>query len=135
MKTYIADFFKTTSNVDLAKIELAYACSDETSNLTVGNLISFRMPFGFILSEIRASVNDAPTVSSLIVDIKEGGVSIFSTLLSIDTTELTSVTATNPAVISDVNLSDDSLITISTTQIGSGNTGKGLKIVFKGKKA
>jgi hypothetical protein len=116
-------------------VELAYALSDETSNLTVGNLISFRVPFAIILSEIRISVNDAPTVSSLIVDVKEAGVSIFSTLLSIDATELTSVTAATPAVISDVNLADDALITVSTTQIGSGNSGKGLKILFKGKKS
>lgn len=116
-------------------VELAYACSDETSNLTVGNLISFRVPFAMILSSIRISVNDAPTLSSLVVDVKEGGISIFSTLLSIDASELTSVTAASVAVISDINLADDALITVNTTQIGSGNTGKGLKILFKGKKA
>ena len=115
--------------------ELAYACSDETSNLTVGNLISFRVPFAMTLSEVRISLNDAPTVSSVVVDVKESGTSIFSTLLSIDASELTSVTAAVPAVISDVNLADDALLTVSTTQIGSGNTGKGLKIVFKGKRA
>lgn len=114
---------------------ISLALSDETSNLTVGNLISFRMPYAMTLSEVRISVNDAPTVSSIIVDVKESGVSIFSTLVSIDATELTSVTAAIPAVISDANLSDDALITISTTQVGSGNTGKGLKLVLKGKKA
>lgn len=125
----------TTSLKSKIDVELAYACSDETSNLTVGNLISFRVPFAMTLSSIRISVNDAPTVSSVVVDVKEGGVSIFSTLLSIDSSELTSVTAAVPAVISDINLADDALITVSTTQIGSGNTGKGLKILFKGKKA
>jgi len=116
------------------KRELFFALSDETSNLTLGNLISFRMPFAMVLSEVRISVNEAPTVSSIIVDIKESGVSIFSTRVSIDATELTSVTAATPAVISDLNLADDALITISTTQIGSGNPGKGLKILFKGRK-
>jgi hypothetical protein len=115
--------------------EIAYACSDEISNLTVGNLISFRMPFAMIVSQIRISVNEAPTTSSLVVDVKESGVSIFSTLLSIDATELTSVTAATPAVISDVNLADDALLTVSATQIGSGNAGKGLKILFKGKRS
>lgn len=114
--------------------ELAYACSDETSALTVGQLISFRVPFAMTLTSVRISVNEAPTVSNIIVDVKENGVSIFSTLLSIDATELTSVTAATPAVISDVNLADDALITVSTTQIGSGNAGKGLKILFKGKR-
>lgn len=114
---------------------LSFALSDETTNLIVGNLISFRMPYAMTLSEVRISVNDAPTVSSLIVDVKESGVSIFSTLVSIDASELTSVTAATPAVISDPNLADDALITINTTQIGGGNAGKGLKLLLKGKKA
>jgi hypothetical protein len=115
-------------------VELAYACSDEVTPLTVNNLISFRAPFAMTLSQIRISVNEASTVSSVVVDVKENGVSIFSTLLSIDATELTSVTAAIPAVISDVNIADDALLTVSTTQVGSGNAGKGLKILFKGKR-
>lgn len=115
-------------------VELSFALSDETSNLTVGNLISFRMPYAMTLSSVRISVNDAPTVSTVIVDVKESGVSIFSTLVSIDAGELTSVTAAVPAVISDTSLADDALITVSTTQIGSGNPGKGLKMTLKGKK-
>jgi hypothetical protein len=114
---------------------LAYACSDETSNLTVGVKITFRMPFAFTLSEVRASLNDAPTISSLITDIKEGGVSILSTLLSIDATEKTSTTAATPAVISDINLADDAEMSINITQIGSGNAGKGLKVLLIGNKA
>ena len=93
------------------------------------------MPFAMTLSEVRISLNDAPTLSSVVVDVKENGVSIFSTLLSIDANEKTSVTAAIPAVISDVNLADDAEITVSTTQIGSGDAGKGLKILFKGRKA
>jgi len=111
---------------------LSYACSDETTNLTVGTLVTFRMPFGFTLTSVRASVNTAPTVSSIIVDVKEGGASIFSTLLSIDATEKTSITAATPAVISDTSLADDAEITISTTQIGSGVAGAGLKITLIG---
>ncbi len=114
--------------------ELAYACSDEISALVVGTVITFRMPFAMTLSSMRASVNTAPTVTSLIVDVKETGVSIFSTLLSIDATEKTSTTAAIPAVISDINLADDSEITVSITQIGSGVAGAGLKILFIGKR-
>lgn len=114
------------------KVELSYALSDETTNLTVGTLITFRMPFAMTLTSVRASVNTAPTVSSIIVDVKESGASIFSTLLSIDATEKTSVTAATPAVISDSSLADDAEITISTTQIGSGVAGAGLKITLIG---
>ena len=134
IKTLDGDSLLGSGNL-LPKTELAYALADETSNLTVGTLITFRMPFAMTLSEVRISLNDAPTISSVIVDVKENGVSIFSTLLSIDASEKTSVTAATPAVISDINLADDAEITVETTQIGSGDTGKGLKILFKGRKA
>lgn len=115
-------------------VEWPLACSDETSSLTTGQVISFRAFHAFTLSSIRANLTEATTISTLIVDIKEAGVSIFSTMLSIDATELTSVTAAVPAVISDPNIADDALITIHITQIGSGNAGKGLKITMIGKK-
>jgi len=130
LKTYFDGLYAT---VAIAKTEyMLYACSDETTDLTLGDKISIRMPFAMTLSEVRLSLNNAPTITKLIVDAKENGVSIFSTLPSIDTGELTSVTAAIPAVISDVNLADDALLVISITQIGSGDIGKGLKIAFKG---
>ena len=134
IKTLDGDSLLGSGNL-LPKTELAYALADETSNLTVGTLITFRMPFAMTLSEVRISLNDAPTISSVIADVKENGVSIFSTLLSIDASEKTSVTAATPAVISDINLADDAEITVETTQIGSGDTGKGLKILLKGREA
>ena len=118
----------------LYRDELAYACSDEDSALNISSRITFRMPHAMILSSVRISLNTAPTISPFIVDVKENGISIFSTLLSIDATEKTSVTAAIPAVISDVNLADDSEISVSITQIGSGVAGAGLKILFIGKR-
>ena len=118
-------------------VEIGLAGSDETSNLTTGvSELTFRIPFAMKLSTsplgVRANVNTAPTGTKIIVDIKEGGVSILSTLLSIDTSEKTSVTASVPAVISDVNLADDAEMTIDITQIGSGVAGKGLKLWLLG---
>jgi hypothetical protein len=126
--------FVTKAQLDASgkQTEWAYACSDESSALAIGTLITFRAPYAMTLSSIRISLNTAPTVSSLIVDVKESGVSIFSTLLSIDATEKTSVTAAIPAVISDVNLADDAELTVHITQIGSGVAGAGLKILFIG---
>jgi hypothetical protein len=92
------------------------------------------MPFTMILSNIKLSLNNAPTITKLIVDIKENGISIFSTLISADIGQTTSVGASVPAVMADTTLTDDSVITIITTQIGSGATGKGLKVSFLGKK-
>jgi hypothetical protein len=112
------------------------ACSDETTALTTGTAkVTFRMPFAFTLSAVRASVTTAPTGAALVVDINEGGASILSTKLSIDATEKTSTTAATPAVISDTALADDAEITIDIDQIGSTVAGAGLKVYLIGVKA
>jgi hypothetical protein len=119
-----------------ASAELVIACSDEATNLTTGTAkVTFRMPYAMTLSSVRASVNTAPTGSTLIVDINEGGSTILSTKLSIDASELTSTTAATAAVISDTALADDAEITIDIDQIGSTIAGKGLKVVLKGVRA
>lgn len=106
---------------------------DETTALTTGTgKLTFRMPFAFELTEVRASVTTAPTGSTLIVDINEGGVSILSTTISIDIGETTSTTAATPPVITDTSLADDAEITIDIDQIGSTVAGAGLKITLIG---
>jgi hypothetical protein len=108
------------------------AVSDETTDLTTGtNKVYFRMPYAGTLLAVRATVNTAPTGSTLIVDINEAGTSLLSTKLSIDASEKTSTTAAVPAVISDSALADDAEITIDIDQIGSTVAGKGLKVYMK----
>ena len=117
-------------------VELVVACSDETNNLTVGaNKVTFRAPFAFTLTAVRASVNTAPTGSTLVVDINENGTSVLSTKLSIDANEKTSTTAASAAVISDSAIANDVEITIDIDQVGSTIAGKGLKIVLIGTRA
>jgi len=113
--------------------ELMFACSDEVSDLTTGILLTFRMPYGLTLTEIKLCVNSAPSVTKVIVDVKKNGTTIFSTLPSIDPGSTTSVGAV-PYVISNNNLSDDSIITIITTSVGSGILAKGLKVTLIGTK-
>lgn len=126
---------ETTASLKPKILEtLGFACSDETAALTTGLKVTFRMPYAMTLSSVRISLATAATIGSFIVDVKQGGVSIFSTLVSIDATELTSTTATTPAVLSTTELTDDSLMTIHVTQIGSGDAGKGLKLLFIGNK-
>ena len=109
------------------------ALSDETTALTTGDAkITFRMPYAFELTGVRASVTTAPTGSVLTVDIEEGGSTILSTLLTIDVSEKTSTTAATPAVISDSALADDSEITMNIDTIGSGVAGAGLKVTLIG---
>lgn len=125
----IFNYIKSKTDIDYS-----CACSDETSDLTAGTLITFRMPYGMTLNAIKLSVNVAPTGSKIIVDIRKGGVSILSTLVSIDTGSTTSVGAAVAYVISDNNLVDDSIITIITTLVGSSSAGKGLKVTLIGKR-
>lgn len=109
------------------------ACSDETTALTTGAAkVTFRMPYAFTLTAVRASVTTAPTDAAITVDINEGGVSILSTLLTIDATEKTSTTAATPAVISDTALADDAEITIDIDTVGSTVAGAGLKVALIG---
>lgn len=117
-------------------VELVVACSNETSNLTTGTAkVTFRAPYAFTLTNVRASVNTAPTGSTFIVDINENGTSVLSTKLSIDASEKTSTTAATAAVISDSAIADDAEITIDIDQIGSTISGKGLKVVLIGTRA
>ena len=109
------------------------ACSDETTLLTTGTAkATFRMPYAFTLTAVRASVNTAPTGSVLTVDINEGGSTILSTKLTIDASEKTSTSAAAAAVISDTSLADDAEMTIDIDGVGSTVAGKGLKIVLIG---
>lgn len=111
-----------------------FACSDETSAIASSGTakITFHIPYAMTLTSIRADLVTAQASGSIFtVDIKENGTTIFSTLITIDNTETTSVTATTPAVISDTSLADNSTMTVFVTQVGNG-TGAGLKVTLIG---
>lgn len=116
--------------------EIQLAASDETTALTTGTAkVTFRMPYAMTLTEARASLTTAQASGlKFIADINQNGSSIFSTTISIDNTEKTSVTAVTPPVISTSSLIDDAEMTIDIDQIGDG-TAKGLKITLKGVRA
>ena len=110
------------------------ALGDETTAITTGNAkVTMRMPYAFVLSEVRASLGTASSSGLPTVDINEGGTTILSTKLTIDATEKTSVTAATPAVISDANLADDAEITFDIDVAGTGAAG--LKVALIGRRA
>lgn len=116
-------------------VDFCVAASDESTDLTTGTAkVTFRAPWAFTLTDVRASVNTAPVGSTLTVDVNEAGVSVFSTIISIDASEETSVTAATAAVISDSSIADDAEMTIDIDQIGSTTAGKGLKVCLYGKR-
>jgi hypothetical protein len=134
----IADSGLAVSNIatiDQAKTEFfSFAVSDETTNLTTGTAkLTFRMPFAFTLSAVRASLSTASSSGLVTIDINENGISVFSTGLTIDATEKTSTTAAVAAVISDSSLADDAEMTIDIDAAGTG--ARGLKVTLIGVRA
>lgn len=113
---------------------IAVACSDETTALTTGTAkVTFRMPYAFTLTDVRASVTTAPTGGTLLtVDVNEGGTTILSTKLTFDASEKTTTTAATPRVISDATLADDAEMTIDIDAVGSTIAGAGLKVYLIG---
>ena len=113
---------------------ISFAISDETSDLTVGQgKLVFRMPYAMTITDVRASVTTPPTGSTIIVDIDQGGSSIFTTnKLSIDAGENTSTTAATPPNITTTALNDDVEIIVNIDQVGSTVAGTGLKVYLIG---
>lgn len=123
-----------TLKTKITKEVIAVAVSDETTAITTGTAkVTFRMPYAMTLQSVRSNLNTASSSGLPTVDIKQGGTSVLSTLLSIDASAKTSVGATTPAVISTSSLTDDAEITIDITVAGTG--AKGLKIYLIGIKA
>jgi hypothetical protein len=113
---------------------LIVSCSDETTALTTGTAkTTFRMPYAFTVTNVKASLTTAGTGVSLVtVDINEDGTSILSTKITIDATEKTSTTATTPPVILDTSLADDAEMTIDIDTIDTDNVATGLKVYIIG---
>lgn len=110
---------------------LIIAVGDETTALTTGTAkVSFRMPWAFTLSSVRASLVTASSSGLPTINIKEAGTTIFSTKPTIDVSELTTVTAATASVLSDTSLADDALMTIDIDVAGTGAAG--LKVVLIG---
>ena len=120
------------------QVAIQFACGDESTAIgATGQVLSFRMPFAMTLNAgilgVKGSLVTAGTgVNLLTVDINEAGSTILSTKLTFDATETTSVSASTPVVISDVNLASDSIITVDIDQLDSGGVGAGLKITLLG---
>lgn len=107
------------------------ACSDLTTSLTTTTLAgSFHVQSDFTATEISASLDTASTSGLVTIDVKVGGTSRLSTLLTIDANETTSYTAATPAVISNTTFTRGQVVVISITTAGTG--AKGLKFGIKG---
>lgn len=110
---------------------IALAVSDETTAITTGTAkVTFRMPYAFTVTSVKASLTTASSSGLPTFDINEGGTTILSTKLTIDANELTSVTAATAAVVSDTALAEDAEMTVDIDVAGTG--AKGAKIYIIG---
>jgi hypothetical protein len=110
---------------------LIVAVGDETTAITTGTAkVTFRMPYAFKLTAVRASLTTVSSSGAPAFDVNRNGASIFSTTLTVDQSEKTSTTAATAAVLSTTDLSDDDEITIDIDTAGTGAAGP--KIYFIG---
>ena len=109
---------------------ITLAVSDESTAITTGTAkVTFRAPFAMTLYQLpRTSLSTASTSGIPAIDINKNGVSIFSTVLTIDANEKTSVTAATTAVLSTTTFADDDEITVDIDTAGTGS--KGLKVTL-----
>lgn len=116
------------------------ACSDRSTAITIGtNKMSFRNVGARKLTTLRASLDTAGTGTATAIDINVNGISILSTVLSIDATEETSVTAQTPFVFKtsshsgwsgspNYQIDDNAKVSIDFDAVGTG--AKGLDVAF-----
>jgi len=109
---------------------ISYAISDTSTALVAGDTDPFNAPYNFTLVNYWIGVKTAPTVSSLIVDLKKNGTSITSTKAGIDATEKTSLTGTSP-VLTTTSFTKGDEITPNIYQVGSSETGRSLKLYLE----
>lgn len=110
----------------------AIAYSDETTNITAGtSKASFHAPFDGTIQEIFAGLTTAQASGSIYtVDVNKNGASILSTKLTIDNTELTSLTAATAPVLSSNTVVKGDLISVDVDQIGTAGA-RGGKIYMR----
>lgn len=127
------DFIQEINNSNVVNISLA--CSDLSTPITVSSNVGYYdFPYAFNVSEIIGTLLTAQTSGNkFTVDIKKNGVSILSTLLTIDNTKTSSLTSTVKPTFSTVNFSKGDRITVDVTQVGDG-TAIGLIVEIIGTK-
>jgi len=116
--------------------ELPYAASDVSTAITAATLdIVVTANVAFTVTSVLVSLGTAQASGSIFtVDVRKNGVSLFSTLVTIDNTEYTNLTAAIPCVINNGSIAVGDRITTIVTQVGNG-TAKQLGVSLIGTRA
>jgi hypothetical protein len=108
------------------------ALSDDSTAITTGaNKARWRPPYAIKNVEARAFLKTASSSGLVTVDVNEAGVSILSTKLSIDASELTSTTAATSPVVSDSVIAQDAEVTFDIDAAGTGAVGLVVQLIFE----
>ena len=121
--TYIKPFLTTSFSM---------AISDETTALITGTAkLTFRAPFSLNVSIVKASLSVVSSSGNPTFNIKKNGATIFSTNISIDAGEKTSVTAAVPYVLlaNPTAIAEDDEITIDIVTAGTGAAGAKIYLI------
>ncbi|MEM8954359.1 MAG: hypothetical protein AAGD22_09435 [Verrucomicrobiota bacterium] len=112
--------------------EIGIALGDEVSDIEVGTgVVSFHMPISMNLVKVRLGFSTGPVGAAAEYDLKEAGVSVLSSPVSVPSG---ADTATSTA-ISDTSLAEGSKMTVDCSQIGSTTAGAGPKLWLIGTRA
>lgn len=107
-------------------------CSDEISDITASTTLPklrFVFPASFSLISIFAEMNVAPVGGTFTIDIKKNGTSVFSTLITFDSGETSTRTASIPYVLTaPLSFVLGDYIEVFVTLAGTVTAGKGLKL-------
>lgn len=95
---------------------IAFAIGDETTVITTGQKLAFRVPFDFTVTRVYVSFVTAPTTTAVQIDVEDAGVSILNAVLSVSTSSFTAETSTFASAASSYALSKGDLVTVDCDQ-------------------
>ncbi|MCG8547555.1 MAG: hypothetical protein MJE12_25435 [Alphaproteobacteria bacterium] len=112
-----------------------FPLSDEVNALITGvNVYELWLPNGFVCIDAAGAVTTGPTGASILVDVKDDSVSIFTNRIEIEAGDKnTSQAVTPPSLATNPHtFAAGSLMTFDIDQVGSTIAGAGLKAWLKG---
>jgi hypothetical protein len=111
--------------------DLLVACSDETTDIVAGNgIVTFVVRRSFTLTGVFASLNVASSSGNVTLDVLKNGVSVLSTIITIEEGDTDSAYASTQPVISNNTFVSGDVISVNLTADGTG--AKGLKLELVG---
>lgn len=120
------------TSIQSIKDSIGFACSDETSPLSVGQAIATDMPYDMLVSRVYASLTATGSLSATTIDIKQESSSILNSTLSISAGANNGETNLFSGAASTFSLSKGDLLTIDITAIDTAGTDAGLKVYLEG---